>query len=404
MNLMETIRVSINSLTTNKLRSFLTILGIIIGVAAVIAIMAIGNGSTTRIKAEINKLGNNVLMVAPAMTMVDGEIDYDNTPSFTWADVEALEQKNSIDALMPNITSNSKATWGRYNYNATIVGTSASFYKVKKFSFAEGRTFTNDEMDKRMNVAILESQAVQRLFGGDTQNVLGRTFQIKQIPFKVIGVLNTQPVTKLSYSTNEQIYIPATTIMNRLGEKNITGLDVSAKSPALMDQARSDILESLRLTHQLKPSEPDQFQIMSLSEAAGAASGVDNIMTSLLGGVAAISLVVGGIGIMNIMMVSVIERTREIGIRKAIGAKPRDIMIQFLSEAVIFGLLGGTIGGVTGIGASKILEATAHMTIEFTISPIIYSFLSSAGTGILFGVYPAYKAASLKPIDALRYE
>ncbi|WP_336078446.1 ABC transporter permease [Paenibacillus sp. 203] len=404
MNLMETIRVSINSLTTNKLRSFLTILGIIIGVAAVIAIMAIGNGSTTRIKAEINKLGNNVLMVAPAMTMVDGEIDYDNTPSFTWADVEALEQKNSIDALMPNITSNSKATWGRYNYNATIVGTSASFYKVKKFSFAEGRTFTNDEMDKRMNVAILESQAVQRLFGGDTQNVLGRTFQIKQIPFKVIGVLNTQPVTKLSYSTNEQIYIPATTIMNRLGEKNITGLDVSAKSPALMDQARSDILESLRLTHQLKPSEPDQFQIISLSEAAGAASGVDNIMTSLLGGVAAISLVVGGIGIMNIMMVSVIERTREIGIRKAIGAKPRDIMIQFLSEAVIFGLLGGTIGVVTGIGASKILEATAHMTIEFTISPIIYSFLSSAGTGILFGVYPAYKAASLKPIDALRYE
>ncbi|MDQ0050726.1 putative ABC transport system permease protein [Paenibacillus polymyxa] len=404
MNLMETIRVSINSLTTNKLRSFLTILGIIIGVAAVIAIMAIGNGSTTRIKAEINKLGNNVLMVAPAMTMVDGEIDYDNTPAFTWADVETLEQKNSIDALMPNITSNSKATWGRYNYNATIVGTSASFYKVKKFSFAEGRTFTNDEMDKRMNVAILESQAVQRLFGGDTQNVLGRTFQIKQIPFKVIGVLNTQPVTKLSYSTNEQIYIPATTIMNRLGEKNITGLDVSAKSPALMDQARSDILESLRLTHQLKPSEPDQFQIMSLSEAAGAASGVDNIMTSLLGGVAAISLVVGGIGIMNIMMVSVIERTREIGIRKAIGAKPRDIMIQFLSEAVIFGLLGGTIGVVTGIGASKILEATAHMTIEFTISPIIYSFLSSAGTGILFGVYPAYKAASLKPIDALRYE
>ncbi|WP_348622357.1 ABC transporter permease [Paenibacillus polymyxa] len=404
MNLMETIRVSINSLTTNKLRSFLTILGIIIGVAAVIAIMAIGNGSTTRIKAEINKLGNNVLMVAPAMTMVDGEIDYDNTPSFTWADVEALEQKNSIDALMPNITSNSKATWGRYNYNATIVGTSASFYKVKKFSFAEGRTFTNDEMDKRMNVAILESQAVQRLFGGDTQNVLGRTFQIKQIPFKVIGVLNTQLVTKLSYSTNEQIYIPATTIMNRLGEKNITGLDVSAKSPALMDQARSDILESLRLTHQLKPSEPDQFQIMSLSEAAGAASGVDNIMTSLLGGVAAISLVVGGIGIMNIMMVSVIERTREIGIRKAIGAKPRDIMIQFLSEAVIFGLLGGTIGVVTGIGASKILEATAHMTIEFTLSPIIYSFLSSAGTGILFGVYPAYKAASLKPIDALRYE
>ncbi|WP_342428979.1 ABC transporter permease [Paenibacillus sp. FSL L8-0158] len=404
MKLMETIRVSINSLTTNKLRSFLTILGIIIGVAAVIAIMAIGNGSTTRIKAEINKLGNNVLMVAPAMTMVDGEIDYDNTPSFTWADVETLEQKNSIDALMPNITSNSKATWGRYNYNATIVGTSASFYKVKKFSFAEGRTFTNDEMDKRMNVAILESQAVQRLFGGDTQNVLGRTFQIKQIPFKVIGVLNTQPVTKLSYSTNEQIYIPATTIMNRLGEKNITGLDVSAKSPALMDQARSDILESLRLTHQLKPSEPDQFQIMSLSEAAGAASGVDNIMTSLLGGVAAISLVVGGIGIMNIMMVSVIERTREIGIRKAIGAKPRDIMIQFLSEAVIFGLLGGTIGVVSGIGASKILEATAHMTIEFTISPIIYSFLSSAGTGILFGVYPAYKAASLKPIDALRYE
>ncbi|WP_141697460.1 ABC transporter permease, partial [Paenibacillus polymyxa] len=220
--------------------------------------------------------------------------------------------------------------WGRYNYNATIVGTSASFYKVKKVSFAEGRTFTNDEMDKRMNVAVLESQAVQRLFGGDTQNVLGRTFQVKQIPFKVIGVLDTQPVTNLSYGSDDQIYIPATTMMNRLGEKNIVTLDVSAKSPALMDQAHSDILESLRVTHQLKPSEPDQFQVTSLSEAVGAAFGVDKIMSNLLGGVAAISLVVGGIGIMNIMMVSVIERTREIGIRKAIGAKPRDIMIQFL--------------------------------------------------------------------------
>ncbi|WP_068501204.1 ABC transporter permease [Paenibacillus kribbensis] len=404
MNLMETIRVSMNSLTTNKLRSFLTILGIIIGVAAVIAIMAIGNGSKASIKEEINKLGNNVLMVAPAMPMTEEEVNWDNLPSFTWNDVKALEQKSSIAALMPRISSSSKAVWGRYNYNATIVGTSASFYRVKKFSFAEGRTFTNDEMDKRMNVAILESKAVVRLFGGDTKNVIGRTVQIKQLPFKVIGVLNSQPATNLSYSTNDQIYIPATTMMNRLGEKSITGLDVSAKSPALMKQARSDILESLRMTHQLKPSEPDQFEVMSQSEAAGAASGVDNIMTSLLGGVAAISLVVGGIGIMNIMMVSVIERTKEIGIRKAIGAKPRDIMIQFLSEAVIFGLLGGMLGVVTGIGASKIIEATAHMTIEFTISPILYSFLSSAGTGILFGVYPAYKAARLKPIDALRYE
>ncbi|WP_010346492.1 ABC transporter permease [Paenibacillus peoriae] len=404
MNLMETIRVSMNSLTTNKLRSFLTILGIIIGVAAVIAIMAIGNGSKAKIKNEINKLGNNVLMVAPAMPMTEEEVNWDNLPSFTWNDVKALEQKNSIAALMPRISSSSKAVWGRYNYNATIVGTSASFYRVKKFSFAEGRTFTNDELDKRMNVAILESKAVVRLFGGDTKNVIGRTFQMKQLPFKVIGVLNSQPATNLSYSSNDQIYIPATTMMNRLGEKNITGLDVSANSPALMDQARSDILESLRMTHQLKPSEPDQFQVMSLSEAAGAALGVDNIMSSLLGGVAAISLVVGGIGIMNIMMVSVIERTREIGIRKAIGAKPRDIMIQFLSEAVIFGLMGGILGVVTGIGASKIIEATAHMTIEFTLTPILYSFLSSAGTGILFGVYPAYKAASLKPIDALRYE
>ncbi|AUO07318.1 multidrug ABC transporter substrate-binding protein [Paenibacillus jamilae] len=404
MNVMETIRVSMNSLTTNKMRSFLTILGIIIGVAAVIAIMAIGNGSKASIKEEINKLGNNVLLVAPVMPMTEEEINQDTLPSFTWTDVEALEQKSSIAAMMPRISNSSKAAWGRYNYNATIVGTSASFYKAKKFSFAEGRTFTNDEMDKRRNVAILESQAAVRLFGGDTQNVLGRTIQIKQIPFKVIGVLNTQPVTNLSYSTNDQIYIPATTMMNRLGEKNITGLEVSAKSPGLMGQAQSDILESLRVTHQLKPSEPDQFQVMSLSEAAGAASGVDNIMTSLLGGVAAISLVVGGIGIMNIMMVSVIERTKEIGIRKAIGAKPRDIMVQFLSEAVIFGLLGGMLGVVTGIGASKIIEATTHMTIEFTISPILYSFLSSAGTGILFGVYPAYKAARLKPIDALRYE
>ncbi|MFT9370081.1 ABC transporter permease [Paenibacillus polymyxa] len=404
MNVMETIRVSMNSLTTNKMRSFLTILGIIIGVAAVIAIMAIGNGSKASIKEEINKLGNNVLMVAPVMPMTEEEINQDTLPSFTWTDIEALEQKSSIAAMMPRISSSSKAAWGRYNYNATIVGTSASFYKAKKFSFAEGRTFTNDEMDKRRNVAILESQAVVRLFGGDTKGVLGRTIQIKQIPFKVIGVLNPQPVSNFSYSTNDQIYIPATTMMNRLGEKNITGLEVSAKSPGLMNQAQSDILESLRVTHQLKPSEPDQFQVMSQSEAAGAASGVDNIMTSLLGGVAAISLVVGGIGIMNIMMVSVIERTKEIGIRKAIGAKPRDIMVQFLSEAVIFGLLGGMLGVIIGIGASKIIEATTHMTIEFTISPILYSFLSSAGTGILFGVYPAYKAARLKPIDALRYE
>lgn len=403
MKFREIIRVSLNSLRTNMLRSLLTMLGIIIGVAAVITIVAIGKGSTATITSQINSMGNNLLMIYP-YAPYDGSstMSFSQTKGISLEDIEALEQQKSVADVAPSATTSADITWSRNKVSGQIEATSLAFIHVKKLSLAQGRSFTHYEVDKRLNVVVLGNDAARNIFGPNASRAVGETIMIKQLPFKVVGVL-TNSNSNMSNSS-QQVYIPITTGMDRLGDMSIQQVDVSATAEEKIDQARDEIRQTLRAQHELKPSEGDDFQITTQTEILETVSGVDKVMNMLLLGVAVIALGVGGVGIMNIMLVSVTERTREIGIRKAIGAQRSDIMLQFLAEAVFLSLMGGLVGVMTGLGGAKLIEKFVHMPIVYSMEPVLYSFLCCMGVGVLFGVYPARKASKLRPIDALRYE
>ncbi|MET3207952.1 UNVERIFIED_CONTAM: putative ABC transport system permease protein [Paenibacillus sp. PvR008] len=403
MKFREIIRVSLNSLRTNMLRSLLTMVGIIIGVAAVITIVAIGKGSTATITSQINSMGNNLLMIYP-YAPYDGSssMSFSQTKGISLEDIDALEQQKAVAEVAPSAMTNADITWSRNKVSGQIEGTSLAFVHVSKLSLAQGRSFTHYEVDKRMNVAVLGSDAARNIFGPDASRAVGETIMIKQLPFKVVGVLANSN-TDMSNS-GQQVYVPITTGMEQLGNMSIQQVNASATTEEKIDQASAEIRQVLRVRHELKPSEGDDFQIMTQTGILKTVSGVDRIMNMLLAGVAAIALGVGGVGIMNIMLVSVTERTREIGIRKAIGAQRSDIMLQFLAEAVFLSLMGGLVGVMAGLGGAKLLEKFVHMPIVYTMEPVLYSFLCCMGVGVLFGVYPARKASKLRPIDALRYE
>lgn len=403
MKFKEIIRVSLNSLRTNMLRSLLTMVGIIIGVAAVIMIVAIGKGSTATITSQINSMGNNLLMIYP-YAPYDGSssMSFNQTKGISLEDIEALEQQKAVAEVAPSAMTNADITWSRNKVSGQIEGTSLAFVHVRKLSLAQGRSFTHYEVDKRMNVAVLGSDAARNIFGSDASRAVGETIMIKQLPFKVVGVLANSN-SNMSNS-GQQVYVPITTGMERLGNMSIQQVNASATTEEKISQASAEIRQVLRVRHELKPSEGDDFQIMTQTEILKTVSGVDRIMNMLLAGVAAIALGVGGVGIMNIMLVSVTERTREIGIRKAIGAQRSDIMLQFVAEAVFLSLMGGLVGVMVGLGGAKLLEKFVQMPIVYSIEPVLYSFLCCMAVGVLFGVYPARKASKLRPIDALRYE
>ncbi|MEC4569287.1 ABC transporter permease [Paenibacillus sp. CMAA1739] len=403
MKFQEIIRVSLNSLRTNMLRSLLTMVGIIIGVAAVIAIVAIGKGSTATITSQINSMGNNLLMIYP-YAPYDGSssISFNQTKGISLEDIEELEQQKAVAEVAPSAMTNADITWSRNKVNVQIEGTSLGFVHVRKLSLAQGRSFTHYEVDKRLNVVVLGSDAARNIFGPDASKAVGEIIMIKQLPFKVVGVLANS--NSNMNNSGQQVYVPITTGMERLGNMSIQQVNASATTEDKIDQASAQIRQVLRVRHELKPSEGDDFQIMTQTEILKTVSGVDRVMNMLLIGVAAIALGVGGVGIMNIMLVSVTERTREIGIRKAIGAQRSDIMLQFVAEAVFLSLMGGLVGVMVGLGGAKLLEKFAQMPIVYSMEPVLYSFLCCMGVGVLFGVYPARKASKLRPIDALRYE
>ncbi|KAE8558181.1 ABC transporter permease [Paenibacillus polymyxa] len=403
MKFQEIIRVSLNSLRTNMLRSLLTMVGIIIGVAAVIAIVAIGKGSTATITSQINSMGNNLLMIYP-YAPYDGSssMSFNQTKGISLEDIEALEQQKAVAEVAPSAMTNADITWSRNKVSGQIEGTSLGFVHVRKLSLAQGRSFTHYEVDKRLNVAVLGSDAARNIFGPDASKAVGEIIMIKQLPFKVVGVLANS--NSNMNNSGQQVYVPITTGMERLGNMSIQQVNASATTQDKLGQASAQIRQVLRVRHELKPSEGDDFQIMTQTEILKTVSGVDRVMNMLLIGVAAIALGVGGVGIMNIMLVSVTERTREIGIRKAIGAQRSDIMLQFVAEAVFLSLMGGLVGVMVGLGGAKLLEKFVQMPIVYSIEPVLYSFLCCMGVGVLFGVYPARKASKLRPIDALRYE
>ncbi|MFB5673266.1 ABC transporter permease [Paenibacillus terreus] len=403
MSFLEIIRVSIRSIQSNKLRSFLTMLGIIIGVAAVIAMVAIGKGSSSSVTSSISGLGSNLLIISPGQSSSGGiNMGFGSSNTLKLKDVDAIAEEDSVAGAVPSASSNFQIIAGSENYNTSVEGTGMSFLEVRSTSVQSGRFFNNYEYNNHENVAVIGSEVVTNLFPSNP-NPIGERIEINQVPFTVIGVLKSQGSSGMT-NNDDRIIVPVTTAQARLGITTIRTIYASAVSAEAMTQAQNEITTALRTSHGLMSSEENDFQITNQSQILETAESVSSVMTTLLSGIAAISLVVGGIGIMNIMLVSVTERTREIGIRKAIGAKRGDIMRQFLIEAVILSLMGGVAGVLFGLGTAKLLEKVANLSIELTLEPTLYSFLSSMAVGIIFGVYPARKAAQLKPIDALRYE
>lgn len=403
MSLLESLRVSFRSIRANGLRSILTMLGIIIGVAAVIAMVAIGEGTSARVASQINGLGSNLLLVTPGQaTQGRVSLGAGSLDTLTLADAEAIAQNDSVASVAPSVTGRTQIVWGSNNYSTSLEGTTETFPQVRNVSVAEGRFFTHFEVERQFHVAVVGTEIVSNLFEG--ANPIGQTVQINQIPFTIIGVLRSQGSSGMT-NNDDRVLIPVTTAISRFtGGSHVGAIYVSASSADEMEQAMLDIQRTLRMQHGLRGGEADDFRITSQSDILETAQEVSSSMTALLSGIAAISLIVGGIGVMNIMLVSVTERTREIGIRKAIGAKRKDILRQFLIEAVTLSLIGGVIGILLGIGAALLLSKLGGMDTAISAAPILYAFLTSTLVGVVFGVYPAQKAARLKPIDALRYE
>ncbi|PCN45121.1 multidrug ABC transporter substrate-binding protein [Brevibacillus laterosporus] len=403
MNYWEAMRVSLRSVTANKLRSFLTMLGIMIGVSAVIAMVAIGEGAKASVANQINGLGSNLLIISAGQARQGGISLGAGSLSLSLEDAVALQQKDSIADVTPAVSTRAQLVYQNSNYLSSLEGTTEAFPQVRNVSLQEGRFFTSFEVSEQANVAVIGPEIVTNLFANSNESPIGKTIEINRIPFTVVGILKSQGSSGMT-NNDDKVMIPITTAMERLGQSSIRTIYASATSADEMLQAQFDIQQTLRSQHKLMPSQENDFTISSQSDILETAQSVTSVMTTLLSGIAAISLVVGGIGIMNIMLVSVTERTREIGIRKAIGATKTAIMQQFLIESVTLSILGGFIGIVLGVGAAWVVNKLGGVEIAITITPMLYAFLSSLLVGVVFGVYPAKKAAEMKPIDALRYE
>lgn len=406
MNLLESIRVSMRALRANKLRSLLTMLGIIIGVAAVIAMVGIGNGATANITAQIKGLGSNLLIVQPGQTNssgVKGAAGSSNT--LLTKDIPKIQASGSaVKAVAPFVSTNAQVVYGSGNTSTNIAGTTDTYAEVRNLNLGRGRFITQEDVDSFARVAVVGPNVVQNLMGDANANIIGKTIKLKNIPFLVVGVTASQGSSGMT-NNDDMVYIPISTAQDRLiGNKYVRQIFIEASSAETMTTAQDQITIALRSSHNLQSNQPDDFSITNQADVLATMENVTKTLTMLLGGIAAISLLVGGIGIMNIMLVSVTERTREIGIRKAIGAKGRDILLQFLIEAIVLSILGGGIGILLGWGGSVLAGKALSMPTAISMTSVIMAFAFSAGIGIVFGVFPAKKAASMDPIDALRYE
>ena len=405
MNFLESIRVSLRALRANKLRSALTMLGIIIGVAAVIAMVGIGNGATTSITSSIQGMGSNLLTISSGQSNsagVKGGAGSSNTLSMD--DVTKIKIGTAVKAVAPIAATNAQVVLGAGNTSTSINGTTEGYQVIKSVTMARGRFITKEDVTSGTRVAVLGPTVVENLLGDANGNIIGKTIKINNVPFQVIGVTTATGSTGFQ-SSDDMITAPITTVQARLiGKKTVRSILVSASSETFMQTAQDEITAALHKAHKIQAGKLDDFKVQSQADMLATMTTVTKTLTMLLGGIAGISLLVGGIGIMNIMLVSVTERTREIGIRKAIGAKSMDILLQFLIEAVVLSILGGGIGIALGYGGSNL--AGKALTLPTSISPasVLVAFCFSAAIGIIFGVFPARKAAAMDPIDALRYE
>ena len=392
------------SLIANKMRSILTMLGIIIGVAAVIALVSIGNGVKQDIQNSISSLGSNLLMVMPGAPRTPGvRPSAGSMKSLKVSDYEAISKLDGVRAASPMTNGSYVVIYQNKNWTTSVSGVSYNYLDVNNWSMKSGRFLSEKNVQNRERVAVVGKTVVKNLFGDE--DPVGAEIRVKNIPFRIIGVLNSKGSGAMGNDQDDMVIIPYTTAMERVeGVDYLRMIYVTGKDENGIDRLQSDIENLLRVRHGIKDTNLDDFNIQNMNSIMETMEETTGTLTLFLGAVAAISLVVGGIGIMNIMLVSVTERTREIGVRKALGATYSVIVTQFLIEAVVISLMGGIIGIALGIGASKLIGMASGMSTVISVPTIVMSFAFSMAIGLIFGIYPARKAAKLNPIDALHYE
>ena len=407
MDFLQTIKIALRALRTNKMRSFLTMLGIIIGIAAVIAMMAVGSGASYVISQQIASIGSNIILVIPGSTTSGGLRTGGGAQTLTSDDVKAIMNEcPSVSLAAATVRSSGQVVYGNLNWSTVIMGGTPELFEIREWPVSAGRSITQQDVDSAGKVCLLGQTVADNLFG--SADPIGNIVRIKKIPFTVIGVLERKGQSPQGTDQDDTIFVPLRTAQRNLVRaqhtNNVGALMVKAKSEELLDKAEEEINSLLNQRHRITNNKDPDFSTRNLSEILAVAEQSSKAMSLLLGAVASISLIVGGIGIMNIMLVSVTERTREIGIRMAIGAKKNDILLQFMTEAVLLTMLGGLIGIAVGAGGATIVSRLLGWPTMISIQSITIAFFFSAAVGIFFGFYPARKAAGLNPIDALRYE
>lgn len=412
MNYTNLFKIALRAIAANKLRAFLTALGIIIGVGSVITMLAIGQGSKRSIQANIAEMGSNMIMIHPGADMRGGvRQDASSMETLKMTDYESLKNEcHYISAISPVVNSSGQFIYGNNNTPSSIYGVNADYLTIRQLSVADGEMFTDEDIKASAKVCILGQTVVDNLFPDGSEPV-GRVVRFNSIPFRVIGVLKKKGYNTMGMDQDDLVLAPYTSVMKRILAQTYLGSIVcSALTEDLTDNAVTEITTILRRNHKLKDAtetteaDDDDFNIRSQEELASMMNSTTDMLTILLGCVAGISLIVGGIGIMNIMYVSVTERTREIGLRMSVGARGVDILSQFLIEAVLLSVTGGLIGVIIGVGASYAINLLAHWPVYIQPWSVILSFAVCTFTGVFFGWYPAKKAAQLDPIEAIRYE
>ena len=408
MNLYSAWKIAYRSLRANRMRSILTMLGMVIGVSAVIAMVAIGAGANERIAAQISSIGSNLLLVLPGSTTAGGlRSGFGSAPTLTMADAKALGRElPAVRLAAPSVRSTSPVVYGNQNWSTLVQGVTPEYFEIREYRLAEGRYFTADEVDASSKVAVVGKTVIRNLFGEESS--VGAIFRIKRVPFTVIGVLEEKGQSLQGQDQDDIIIAPITTVQNRLvgsAHPGSVGVVIAqAVDRESIEEAEREVVSLLRQRHRIGSGQEDDFSVRNLSEMLAVAEASTRVMSLLLGAIASVSLLVGGIGIMNIMLVSVTERTREIGIRLAVGARERDILVQFLIEAVFLSVAGGAIGIFLGIGGSLLISRFAGWSTLISPGAVLVAFSFSAAVGIFFGFYPARKASRLDPIEALRHE
>ncbi|WP_297060334.1 ABC transporter permease [uncultured Duncaniella sp.] len=405
MNISNLLKIALKALNNNKLRCFLTMLGIIIGVASVITMLAIGQGSKNSIKAQISEMGSNMIMIHPGNMQRGGvRQSADDMQTLEESDYEALKDLPGIAAVSPSVNSGGQLVNGNNNYPSSIYGVTPEYLDIRRFKVKEGSIFTEHDIKSAAKVCILGKTVVDNLFPNG-EDPVGHVIRFGKIPLTVIGVLESKGTNSMGQDQDDVVIAPYTTVMKRiLAIDYIQGIFASAVDEARTDETIEAITDVLRSRHRIKEGADDDFEIRSQQELSEMMNSTSDMMTVLLACIAGISLLVGGIGIMNIMYVSVTERTREIGLRMSIGARGIDILSQFLIEAVIISVSGGIIGILVGVIASWLVNVIAHWPIYIQPYSVVLSFAVCTVTGVFFGWYPAKKAAGLDPIEAIRYE